>query len=332
MLRTHALLDGWFPVRHSLRSGRRCIAGCVFCPASRPGDAGAARPLEAHILRARLEEIRPGQRIGIGAGLEEAWFPGADRSARGHLELLHEHGFSAWILTRSDGVVRDLGLLGRMVPRPVIVFSFMAADDPGGLAWEGDCPPTSRRMAALSACREAGLTTGLFLSPVDLARDDHEDHARMLLDEAMRRGAAFAMADFMKPAPSADGAMSGEKRARFERAFQQEAVDRGMGIRCPWSVAKEGLGERDTAVLALNHAWACLKFLGKTRQALADAALAINWMEEAAYAERLQRGNLTEIRGVGPWIQNLLAALHEGEDKQVRELEAEVKGQKKPIG
>jgi hypothetical protein len=97
-------------------------------------------------------------------------------------------------------------------------------------------------------------------------------------------------------------------------------------------VAKQGLGVRDTAVLALNHAWACLKFLGKTRQALAEAALAINWMEESAYVERLQRGSLTEIRGVGPWIQNLLAALHEGEDKQLRELEGEVKGQKKPIG
>lgn len=290
--------------------------------------------MDEQALRTRLDALNPGQRIGLGAGLEDPWYPPAERGSRTFLKIFLEMNFSVWALTRNDGILRDLDLLSRMEPKPVVVFSFISADDPGAMALEGRCSPVSKRMAALTACRQAGLPVGIFLSPVDLRRSDIEDHALLLLDEARSRGASFALIDFLKNGPhgtpGGEGAQThSADQARFERAFQQEAIDRDLDIRCPWPTAKEGLGPRDLAILALHDAWAYLKFLGKTRTALAEAALAINWMVEEDYLERVRRGMLREIRGVGPWIQNLLSCLHEGHEKPILELAAEVRGQKK---
>lgn len=78
--------------------------------------------------------------------------------------LPDEEGFSLTLITKSDLVKRDLDLL-KQFPQVRVVFSINTVDE--ALKAQLDAAPSiARRLAALQACYEAGLTTVCFIAPI----------------------------------------------------------------------------------------------------------------------------------------------------------------------
>lgn len=79
-------------------------------------------------------------------------------------DLLPDEGFSLTLITKSDLVKRDLDLLTQF-PQMRVVFSINTVDEE--LKEQLDAAPSiARRLAALQACYEAGLTTACFIAPI----------------------------------------------------------------------------------------------------------------------------------------------------------------------
>lgn len=79
-------------------------------------------------------------------------------------DLLPDEGFSLTLITKSDLVKRDLDLLTQF-PQMRVVFSINTVDEE--LKEQLDAAPSiARRLAALQACYEAGLTTVCFIAPI----------------------------------------------------------------------------------------------------------------------------------------------------------------------
>ena len=79
-------------------------------------------------------------------------------------ELLPDEGFRLTIITKSDLILRDLALL-QQFPQVQVVFSINTLDE--DLKAQLDAAPSiARRLAALQACHDAGLTTACFIAPI----------------------------------------------------------------------------------------------------------------------------------------------------------------------
>ena len=78
--------------------------------------------------------------------------------------LPDEPGFSLTLITKSDLVLRDLGLL-RQFPQVRVVFSINTVDEE--LKAQLDSAPSiARRIDALKTCHDAGLKTACFIAPI----------------------------------------------------------------------------------------------------------------------------------------------------------------------
>jgi DNA repair photolyase len=116
-------------------------------------------------LRGELSALGP-QTIYIGMNTDpyqpvEAKY----RQTRQALELLVELGFSACILTKSDLVVRDIGLLKRMTDSSAGVSSAFQDGEVRRL-FELLAPPNEKRIEALMKLKKAGIGTYALICPV----------------------------------------------------------------------------------------------------------------------------------------------------------------------
>lgn len=85
--------------------------------------------------------------------------------SRAILELLRGTGAHIEILSKSDLIVRDLDLL-RQMPDLAVGISLNTLDDSFRRDVEPNAPSVGRRLAALEALHNAGITTYLFISPI----------------------------------------------------------------------------------------------------------------------------------------------------------------------
>ena len=87
---------------------------------------------------------------------------------RGALERIYEHGFGAAVLTKSTLVLRDLELLAKINERSKAVVQMTLTTHDDGLCriLEPNVSPTSQRIAALKAFRDAGIPTVVWLCPI----------------------------------------------------------------------------------------------------------------------------------------------------------------------
>ena len=116
-------------------------------------------------LSGELKKIPP-QTIYMGTHTDpyqpcEAFY----HQTRKVLNVLLDAGFSASILTKSDLVVRDLDIIGKMEDGAVSV-SVAFSDNQTHRLFEANTQETARRIEALKKCREAGIKTGALICPV----------------------------------------------------------------------------------------------------------------------------------------------------------------------
>ena len=208
-----------------------CTIGCGFCYVAARADM--SRRLEglprmewgryldvkvnaAEVLRADIERFPPGL-VRMSPILTDPYLPAERRFGitRACLEVLLEGGFTPVILTRSRLVTRDLDLLRRF-PAAAVGFSIPTDDDRQRQTFEPGADPIAERLAALEACRQAGLTTFAVVQP--MLPMDAENLARRIapLVDAVRIDRMHSL-PLAQPLYTAAGAEDAASPAFFER-------------------------------------------------------------------------------------------------------------------
>jgi DNA repair photolyase len=147
-----------------------CGHYCYYCYVLSRAETDWRREVQTHHdiegqLEVELRTIVP-QPIYIGYHSDPYQPCESDhRQTRAVLRVLHSHGFSASILTKSDLVLRDLDILTEMEDASVSV-SVAFNDEDTRRLFEENTTETARRVQALSTIKQAGIGTGVLLCPV----------------------------------------------------------------------------------------------------------------------------------------------------------------------
>lgn len=189
-----------------------CAHGCLYCYASfMKRFCGVDRRWGTFVQvklnfpeRLAAELRRPKRGKVILASVTDAYQPAEERFAltRASLEVLAHSKLEVAILTKSDLVMRDLDLLTSM-PAVTVGFTLTVADDAAARLLEPGAPPTSRRLAALSALARAGVRTWVFIAPVIPGLGDTAENLASLLRAAYAAGAREVRFDPLNFYPSA---------------------------------------------------------------------------------------------------------------------------------
>ena len=170
---------------------RGCTHGCIYCDSrsecyqfDHPFEDVAVKANAPELLDQALRRKRSPVVVSTGA-MCDPYIPleAELRLTRRCLEVVLRHGCGATVQTKSDLVLRDLELLRQIHERaPASVqMTLTTADDALCRRVEPNVCPTSRRLEVLRACRDAGLPTVVWISPLLPFINDTEENLRALL-------------------------------------------------------------------------------------------------------------------------------------------------------
>ena len=136
-----------------------------------------------------------GEGIGIGTATDP--YQPAERRfriTRGILEVLAEHeGLSAWIITKSPLVTRDIDVLRRIARnnRISVHISLISIDRELARRLEPRAPTPEARLRALARLRESGIEAGINVMPVLPGITDRPDQLEPLIRAVAEAGATY---------------------------------------------------------------------------------------------------------------------------------------------
>lgn len=177
---------------------RGCTHGCIYCDSrSRCYQINhifediEVKENGLELLERALKAKRKRCMIGTGS-MSDPYMPLEDRLqlTRGALELILRYGFGASVLTKSDRVLRDLDLLTAINEKSKAVVQMTLTTQSDGLCriLEPNVSPTSHRLAALEAFRDAGVPTVVWLSPILPYINDTQENIDGLLENCIKAG------------------------------------------------------------------------------------------------------------------------------------------------
>lgn len=155
---------------------RGCSHGCVYCDSrskcyhfTHDFEDIEVKQNAPELLKAALRKKR--KRIMIGTGsMCDPYIPIEKELCltRRCLEIIDRYNFGATVLTKSDLVLRDLDLLSSInkKAKAVVQMTLTTADDELCKILEPGVCPTSRRVQVLRECKERGIPTVVWLSPL----------------------------------------------------------------------------------------------------------------------------------------------------------------------
>ncbi len=217
---------------HSINPYRGCEFGCRYCYARytheflvpKAGVVGdGAKALEelrgpeaferqifikqnaAWLLEQELKKIDPAEEIAVGTATDP--YQPIERRARVTRSILEvfarRRGYRIGIVTKSKLIVRDIDLLLEIAKRNALVVHMTITTTDAELArvLEPRAPRPDLRFAAVRALRVAGVTAGVFGSPVLPGITDTASALDQLARQAADVGASFFAAHplFLKP-------------------------------------------------------------------------------------------------------------------------------------
>ena len=106
------------------------------------------------------------------------------------LEIIDRYNFGITLQTKSDLVLRDLDILTRInqKTKAVVQMTLTTADDNLCRKIEPGVCPTSRRFEVLKACRESGIPTVVWFSPLLPFINDTKENVEGIVDYCVRAG------------------------------------------------------------------------------------------------------------------------------------------------
>ena len=223
--------DGWFHVNRTLNAYRGCEHGCVYCDGMsehyhvdnfmthvrikenapeilhkelKKDGYTPQSELETETLWSFLDQedaIRIAQKvprrkvIGVCGGVSDGYQPAEKEHevTRKVLETLLDFGMPAFVLTKSDLVLRDLDILREIHERAFtnVMFTITLHEEGVQKVFEPRASTTAARFSALKEVRKAGLFGGVMATPLIPGIGDNIENIRLLAKEAKKAGAEF---------------------------------------------------------------------------------------------------------------------------------------------
>lgn len=185
-------VKGLLSAQNGMNLYRGCTHGCIYCD-SRSRCYHVDPPFEdvevkrnaPELLEAALRGKRRKCMIGTGA-MSDPYIPLEQELGltRACLEIIERHGFGLTILTKSDGILRDIDLLERIHNKAkcVVQMTLTTGDEELCRKIEPNVSTTKERFEALKQLREAGIPTVVWLSPILPFINDTEENISAILD------------------------------------------------------------------------------------------------------------------------------------------------------
>ena len=171
---------------------RGCTHGCIYCD-SRSKCYQFAHPFEdievkrnaPELLERALRSMR--RKCVIGTGSMSDPYMRCEETlglTRKCLEIILKNGFGAAVQTKSDRILRDIGLLEEINARAkcVVQMTLTTWDDRLCRIVEPNVCDTQRRVEVLEEMRRRGIPTVVWLSPVLPFINDTEENIRPILE------------------------------------------------------------------------------------------------------------------------------------------------------
>lgn len=187
---------GILSAQNGMNLYRGCTHGCIYCD-SRSKCYGFTHDFEDIEVKINapelLERALRGKRnkcmIGTGA-MCDPYMPveqtlGLTRKC---LEIIARYGFGVAIQTKSPSFLRDLDLLEEIngKAKAVVQMTLTTYDETLCRIVEPHVATTAERVKALEVCRDRGIPTVVWLSPILPFINDTEENILALLDECVR--------------------------------------------------------------------------------------------------------------------------------------------------
>ncbi len=180
----------------SMNIYRGCLHGCIYCD-SRSRCYQFTHDFEDIEVKKNAPELleetlrKKSKRCMIGTGsMGDPYIPiekdlGLMRRC---LEIIERYNFGSTLITKSDLVLRDLDILTRInnKTKAVVQMTLTTADDELCRKIEGGVCPTSRRFEVLCACRDAGIPTVVWFSPLLPFINDTRENIDGIIDYCVR--------------------------------------------------------------------------------------------------------------------------------------------------
>ncbi|WP_027728978.1 radical SAM protein [Treponema sp. C6A8] len=183
---------------HSMNIYRGCSHGCIYCDSrskcyqfTHEFEDIEVKQNAAELLEEALRKKRKRCMIGTGS-MCDPYIP-AEKGLclmRRCLEIIDKYNFGAALITKSDLVLRDLDILRRInqKTKAVVQMTLTTADDALCKKIEPGVCPTSRRFEVLTACRDAGIPTVVWFSPLLPFINDTKENIDGIIDYCVRAG------------------------------------------------------------------------------------------------------------------------------------------------
>lgn len=183
---------------HSMNIYRGCSHGCIYCDSrskcyqfSHDFEDIEVKQNAPELLEEALRKKRKRGMIGTGS-MCDPYIPLEKdlELMRRCLEIIDRYNFGATLITKSDLVLRDLDILTRInnKTKAVVQMTLTTADDELCRKIEPGVCPTSRRFEVLQACRDAGIPTVVWFSPLLPFINDTKENIEGIVDYCARAG------------------------------------------------------------------------------------------------------------------------------------------------
>ena len=183
---------------HSMNIYRGCSHGCIYCDSrskcyqfTHEFEDIEVKQNAAELLEEALRKKRKRCMVGTGS-MCDPYIPAEKELClmRRCLEIIDKYNFGAALITKSDLVLRDLDILTRInqKTKAVVQMTLTTADDELCRKIEPGVCPTSRRFEVLTACRDAGIPTVVWFSPLLPFINDTKENIDGIIDYCVRAG------------------------------------------------------------------------------------------------------------------------------------------------
>ena len=200
------------PFRWSLNPYRGCFHGCAYCyarPTHEYWGFGAGTDFDSKIivkrdapalLRRVFEKASWRGELVVFSGNTDCYQPveASLELTRACLEVCAKYRNPVGIITKGILVLRDLELLKRLQQEAWVrvYFSIPFADDEVARLVEPHAPSSGKRFDAMARLSQAGIPTGISISPVIPGLNDED--IPELLERARQAGAGESMATLLR--------------------------------------------------------------------------------------------------------------------------------------
>lgn len=184
---------------------RGCSHGCIYCDArsdcyqmDHAFEDIEVKENAPELLEAALRSKRRRCMIGTGAMCDPYLHIERElKITRRCLEIIAKYGFGVTVLTKSDMIMRDVGLLEEInsTAKAVVQMTLTTADEELCRVIEPNVCTTSRRAEVLCEMKKRGIPTVVWLTPLLPFINDTENNLRTVIKKCAEAG-VFGIVSF----------------------------------------------------------------------------------------------------------------------------------------